>query len=214
MEGHRFGRLTVISEAPASKGGRRWNCRCECGGEITARSGDLRRGKYVSCGCAKKERVATYRGQQITHGATIGGKESPEFTVWMKMRDRCGNPNSPAYRYYGGRGITICERWQSFAAFLEDVGARPSAAHTLDRLENDRGYDPGNVRWATHTEQQRNRRDNVRLTLNGETKCLVEWAEEAGLKVVTVQTRLRRGWSVEDALLTPTGKFNRWTRPK
>jgi len=105
-----------------------------------------------------------------------------------------------AWASYGGRGITVCARWDSYENFRADVGPRPSPAHTLDRIDNDRGYEPGNVRWATPVEQARNRRGNVRLTLNGITRTVVEWAAMLALGKSTIRYRLKRGWPVERAL--------------
>jgi hypothetical protein len=134
----------------------------------------------------------------------IHGKwKTPEFGIWLRMLDRCRNPNRRAYHRYGGRGITVCDRWHSFAAFLEDMGERPSSKHTLDRIDNEAGYSPENCRWATWKEQQQNRSNNHRLTFQGETLCLSEWAQRVGIKKTTLQERLYRGWSVERALEEP-----------
>jgi len=121
------------------------------------------------------------------------------------MLARCRNRNFPDYGKYGGRGITVCERWATdYAAFLADVGPRPSLDYSLDRFPNQNGnYEPGNVRWATQKQQQRNRTNNVLLTVDGVTKCLSEWAELMGLKQITIGNRIRRGWDVKLAVTTP-----------
>lgn len=117
------------------------------------------------------------------------------------MIQRCTNPKNDRFASYGGRGITVCERWRrSFDAFATDVGARPSRQHTIDRIDNTKGYEPGNVRWATAIQQQRNMRSNVQVTFRGETLLLVEWAERLKIKYTTLSLRLFRGWSVERAL--------------
>jgi len=116
------------------------------------------------------------------------------------MKERCANPNHLHYKSYGGRGIRVCDAWQSFVVFASDVGQPPSERHSLDRIDNHGGYEPCNVRWATSSEQRRNTRVNHLLTLNGETHCITEWAERLGLGKTTIRERLRRGWTIEAAL--------------
>jgi hypothetical protein len=125
------------------------------------------------------------------------------------MRDRCRNPKHRAYKNYGGRGITVCERWNSFENFYADVGDRPSPKHSIDRIDNDLGYEPGNVRWADQKTQSRNSRRNRLVAINGETLCLQDWAERMGLGRCTIYDRLRRGWSIERALTTPPARAPR-----
>lgn len=119
------------------------------------------------------------------------------------MIQRCGNPNSKRYADYGGRGITVCERWKSFAGFAEDMGPTFSPELSLDRIDNDGNYEPGNCRWATVVEQARNKRNSHRVTFLGQTKTIAEWSELLGLHYDTVHTRLgKQGWPVERALTT------------
>jgi hypothetical protein len=142
------------------------------------------------------------------------------FTIWTTMLDRCQNPNAADYARYGGRGIDVCARWQGdFGAFYLDMGDRPSAKHSIDRIDNDKGYWCGhpacpecgsfwrepNCRWATSKEQSRNRRTNRLITHNGWTQCLAAWAEEVSTAPGTILMRIRRGWSVARALATPAG---------
>jgi hypothetical protein len=136
----------------------------------------------------------------ITHGLTRKGRRAPEHYVWHGMIDRCTRENHPAWCNYGGRGILVCERWRHFRFFLEDMGRRPSPNHTLDRIDNSKGYGPGNCRWATRLEQHRNERRNVNLTFLGRTQCVAAWAEEVGLHRNTILRRIKRGWSIEDAI--------------
>lgn len=141
------------------------------------------------------------RGLSCVHGHTKGGTPSATYVTWMNMRDRCLNPRATKYKDYGGRGICICDRWNSFANFLKDMGERPDEM-TLDRFDNDENYDLCNCRWATPTEQARNRKSNRVLCLNGEKHILTEWAEILGVNRHMLYSRLRRGWSVERTLTT------------
>ena len=120
------------------------------------------------------------------------------------MNRRCGNPKDAAYRHYGGRGITVCDRWRdSFDAFIADMGKRPSRTHSIDRIDNDRGYSPENCRWATRAQQARNKRSSRYLTVGDRTMVAVDWSRETGLSISTITGRLKRGWSPERAISTP-----------
>ena len=153
LTGQTFGQLTVTGRAESRTNGEaRWHCACSCGGTATSTSSNLRRGRTTSCGCA----VARFNRQVRT---THGGRRTPEYGIWCSMVKRCENPNHPRYADYGGRGIGIHPEWRAdFAAFLRDVGRRPSPELSLDRIDNDGNYEPGNVRWATAKEQAANRR--------------------------------------------------------
>lgn len=122
---------------------------------------------------------------------------------WQSAKNRCANPNARNYRYYGGRGIQMCERWKgSFAAFISDMGL-PSLGQSLDRIDNNGDYEPDNCRWATQLEQQQNMRKNVLLTLDGRTQCVSAWAREYGMDVNAFYNRLRLGWEMRRALTQP-----------
>jgi hypothetical protein len=136
-----------------------------------------------------------------------GAAFSPEYRAWKAMIERCENPRCKFYRNYGGRGISVHASWRkSFATFLADTGNRPTDKHSLDRIDNDRGYEPGNVRWALRCQQNRNRRGLRLLTFQGRTACAQEWADITGIRVTTIVSRLVRGWSVERALTTEVAK--------
>lgn len=135
--------------------------------------------------------------------ATRDGKKTPEYMAWENMRQRCMNPKFKQYADYGGRGISVHPAWLErggFQLFFADVGPRPSPEYTLDRLDNTRGYAPGNVAWRTRTEQNRNTRKNVYLTYQGERKTLFEWSNLLGIPNSTLRDRLEKKWSVEKIL--------------
>lgn len=156
LTGQPFGRLTVTSRGPNGKHGEvRWHCRCTCGNETLVYAGNLRSGDTRSCGCLSRELLVT---RSTTHGAARVGAETPEYHAWHAMFQRCTNPHHASWEDYGGRGVTVCERWQSFENFIADMGPRPSPKHSLDRTNNDGNYEPSNCRWATWNEQARNRR--------------------------------------------------------
>lgn len=139
----------------------------------------------------------------ITHGAAGYGVTSAEYHAWTSMKARCTNQNATNYRHYGGRGITVALEWMtSFEAFVNHVGGRPSKKHSLDRIDNNRGYEPGNVRWATAIEQAGNRRSSVPISHDGLTQSISAWGRTIGLPKRTLSDRLKNGWSVERALTT------------
>lgn len=133
-------------------------------------------------------------------------KEQPEYHNWRGMWERCTNPRHEKFRLYGGRGITVCERWNDLWAFIDDMGRKPSDSHSIERIDGNRNYEPGNCRWATQTEQMRNTSRNRMLTLNGETLCLSAWSEKTGIPYQVLIHRFERGWTVERALTTTARK--------
>lgn len=137
---------------------------------------------------------------KIKHGGKLNGKKTPEYSVWEAMRCRCNNPAAKHYADYGGRGIKICERWDSFSLFLVDMGPRPDLNHTIERRDNNKGYEPGNCYWATYKTQASNRRDNIWLVVDGERMILTNAARHLGLQPGTLMARIRSGWSIERAL--------------
>lgn len=134
---------------------------------------------------------------------THGQSESSTYQSWQAMRRRCQDPNFNVYPNYGGRGIKVCDRWQSFVKFRADMGERPEG-HTLGRINTDGDYEPDNCRWETWTQQQRNRRGNHTITFDGLTLTMAEWSERTGIPYRSLEKRINRdGWPVEDALTIP-----------
>lgn len=202
--GRRFGKLIVKADAPrrffpGGGGSRQSLCLCDCGKEVVVLHANLSQGRTKSCGCGEQEA----RGKStITHGKA----SQPIYKVWIGMIARCHKPyQGKAYEFYSGKGITVCDRWRrSFADFFSDMGDRPSPEHSIDRINTKGNYEPGNCRWATKLQQARNTRTNHFVTFNGETLCLAEWFERTGIPAPVIRKRIKRGWSVEDALTTPT----------
>jgi hypothetical protein len=193
MRDRRYGRLTVLYRS-AAPGKARWHCVCDCGGRTVALGEGLRSGNTRSCGCLRRDVAGRHL---VTHGLS----KRPEYSVWHAMKRRCYEPGYKAFHHYGGRGITVCDRWRDdFAAFFSDVGPRPTERHELDRINNDGHYEPGNVRWATKTQNNSNQRDNHLLTLHGETKTISEWRRFTGLSFTAIYGRLKRGLPIEQVL--------------
>ena len=157
LMGQQFGRLTVIGFLYISKYAHAiWKCKCVCGRETDVDGCSLRSGNTRSCGCFLRE---CSRKRPYKNGHKSGGVSSPEYMCWCNMKLRCSNKHNPMYKYYGGRGISVCERWRnSFKNFLADMGLKPSPELSIDRIDNDGNYEPGNCRWTTAKEQIRNRR--------------------------------------------------------
>ncbi len=147
------------------------------------------------------------RARNYKHGHAPLGASTVEYTAWLNMRNRCLCPSNKSFKDYGGRGIKVCDEWQvSFFAFLKHVGLKPSNEHSLERLNNDGNYEPGNVQWAMRIQQGSNKRNNRFLVFNGQRLTIPEWSRRLGIKRTTIIMRLyARGWSVEDALSTPVG---------
>jgi hypothetical protein len=203
--GQRIGRLAVLSffGKKPNKTAHFWNCVCECGKHTIVNQQRLRDKSTNSCGCLAKERASaanTIHGHSRGHG--LNGRFSREYQSWMSMKSRCQNPANKRFHDYGGRGIRVCDEWQSFERFLSDMGERPSEM-SIERIKNDLGYFKENCRWATRKEQQNNMRRNHVIEFNGDRRNLFQWAAVLKVKPNAIATRLRRGWSVEDALFRP-----------
>ena len=192
--GEKYGRLTVISRGENYRGNAQWVCKCDCGSgkRVVALGNDLRRGKVKSCGCWNAERI-------VSHGQS----RSPVYRVWLQMIQRCENPNDAAFHHYGARGISVCPEWHSFEAFIADMGVRPKG-YSLDRIDNDGNYQPGNCRWATTKQQLNNTRRNRVYEFNGRKQSLEAWCDELGIKPQALNARLNTyGWPIERALTEP-----------
>ncbi len=175
LTGQKFGRLTAVKEVGLNSAGvYKWLCVCDCGREHIVRASNLRNGNTSSCGCLNKDAV---KKAVTKHGHTVIFKTT-EYCSWESMIGRCYNINLAEYKDYGGRGIFVCGRWrESFSYFLNDMGAKPSMLHSIERINNNEGYFKENCKWATRTEQSRNRRNNVWLEYRGEKMVMQDWAK-------------------------------------
>lgn len=176
---------------------RKWKCQCSCGTERVVLEHSLRNGSSVSCGCFNKE-MSSIKGKK--HGLT----ESSEYVIWQSMRQRVKNPNNRRHASYSGRGIDICARWEDFETFLKDMGPRPSTLHSIDRIDNDKGYSPDNCRWATPKQQMANRRNSLYVEYKGETLVMAELARRCGIPANTLRARVvEKGWDINRATTQP-----------
>lgn len=170
LNGKTFYDLTVLERSTTEPS--KHVCKCICGNIAVVKTASLNNGNTKSCGC----RVGRSAKQRFSkHGM----KKNPAYACWSLMRDRCNNPNNKNYPYYGGRGISVCKEWDDFAAFLNDMGERPHGM-TIERIDNNGNYEPSNCKWASRAEQSRNRDYTVKLTKDGVTKTISEWARDGG----------------------------------
>ena len=191
LTGQKFGLLTVLSRAENTPTGRvKWHCQCECGGTKIVASAELSKGSTRSCGClglAQRKAAGDSRKHKYSRSTCLS-----EYKTWWGMIARCTNVNHKSYQNYGGKGITVCERWRnSFPAFVDDMGKRPKGK-TLDRIDSKKNYCPENCRWATRIEQANNRSDNHLIEYNGEVHTVMEWVRLLGLSQATVYDRIRK----------------------
>lgn len=194
MIGRRFGRLTVLRFAARVGTFNNWTCECDCGNVVVVRQIRLSIGHTKSCGCLIS---AMLIARNLSHGK----RRTPEYKVWAGMKSRCARRGDKAYPNYGGRGITVCERWQnSFENFLADMGPRPSPLHSIERNDVNGNYEPGNCRWIPMPEQASNTRKTIRITLRGVTRTLSQWCRELGIPVTTACQRYHLGLTPEQVL--------------
>jgi hypothetical protein len=208
LTGQRFGLWHVVcrGKTEASTCGTRvfWSCVCDCGSSRDVLGHYLRSGESRSCGCMSNQFKAEHWPESLKR------LHPSEYSIWMGMRTRCSNPRRNRARRYIELGITVCERWDSFSAFLSDMGPRPSPTHSIDRIDGTKGYSPENCRWATPLEQRMNTTRVRVLTIAGETKPVVEWAASFGISPKTVKARIDKyGWEPIRALSTPARTWGR-----
>lgn len=206
--GARYGRWTVVvSRAPEGGGPTVADVKCDCGSVGTVIAQNLKRGLSMSCGCLLRDmaKAAAVNGEWGSVQRTHGLSRTPEHISWLAAKGRCFNPLNPAFADYGGRGITMCAEWRdSFQAFLRDMGPCP-VGYEIDRIDNDKGYEPGNCRWATPVQQSNNRRSNHVIEAFGKRLSLAEWARSTGLGYDLIKQRINKlGWVPERALSTPS----------
>lgn len=201
LKGREFGFWKVIERAenhPTTRSAQ-WLCECVCGKRRIVRASALRTGRSKSCGCHKND-----------YNKTHGGKGTRLYEIWRQMRYRCENPNNQAYEKYGARGITVCDEWHDFAQFRAwaiDNGYDENLS--IDRIDNDKGYCPGNCRWVSSYVQMNNRRMCNVLEFNGEKLTLSQWADKTGIPRSTLLNRIKRGWDVEETLTKPVANTGR-----
>ena len=206
LTGKKFRHITVLGptskRTPSMK--RIWLCRCDCGVVKEVIGAALSSGKLTSCGCKTNEIISNTNSKHKLSG-------TPEYKIWKDMRKRCYNPNNKAFHHYGGRGIKVCDRWvhgeggkHGYVCFFEDMGARPSNGHSVDRINNEGNYEPSNCRWATDTEQARNKSTGIRRMWKGSLMALADICDMEKIPYSRLYTRLRvLGWDIEKAVNTP-----------
>jgi len=213
----RFGRLTPIKYMGKSKNNKSlWLCLCDCGEEKIIVGDSLKNGLTKSCGCLQKELT---KNRFTIHGQNRFEKRTKEYGIWTGMIKRCINKNCVSYKYYGGRGITVCDRWlpknNGFANFFADMGECPPGL-SLDRINNDKltnGYSPENCRWSTRSQQHRNYRQNRLEIFDGRTQCIASWAEEFDLPWMVLYDRVYKlNWPIEKALTIPIRKHKKYKK--
>lgn len=201
--GETFNRLTVLDTSKKDKLGRICLCSCSCGRQVQVHGYLLRSGNTQSCGCLKRDLVEAANKARSTHGEASGGR-TPTYWTWLRIKQRCLNPKAVGYDRYGGAGVTVYSEWiVSYPSFLAHVGHKPGPHYELDRIDNDKGYEPGNCRWVTRAENAINRRSTRWVTIAGETKPVTHWFHILGVSATTYYSRLAKGLTPEVALTTP-----------
>jgi hypothetical protein len=188
-----FGELTVVARAGRIRNLALWRCRCSCGNEVVVSTDKLLQNKKHVCN------IDGHGKKLNSHGCS----KTLTYASWEKMRERCNNPKYEKYKNYGGRGITICERWNDFANFLADMDERPSLKHSIGRIDNNGNYEPTNCRWETAREQGRNKRNSVFVGADEDRVLLLDVVERLNLNRGVVYGRLKMGWSLLEALTKP-----------
>ena len=199
MIGEKYGKLTVVSLDRREGKKNRWVCSCECGGEARVVRHSLLDGHTKSCGCNRVE----FGKNQHTHQMTC----TTEYRTWRHIKSRCFNPNVPSYKDYGARGISMCDEWvNSFEQFYKDMGLKPSKDYSIERINNNKGYTPENCKWATRTEQNKNKRNTILIEYVGKKQTLGDWSKDTGINKICLYKRHRMGWSAERMLTTKSNR--------
>ncbi len=202
--GKRFGRWLVLGSGEKRGKHYAWRVACDCGRTYERQAQSLTQGRSTQCHVCQAQDAAAVRALPVP--SRVGGKQRPEYKTYAAMLARCYDATDESYYRYGGRGIAMCDAWRdSFAAFYGDVGQRPGPGYSIERIDNDGDYAPGNVRWATAKEQARNTRRNRNIEIDGRTQCVAAWAEELGVRPQLIFKRIGLGWDERSAVLTPVG---------
>ncbi len=206
LVGQRFGRLVVVKAIGLNRHNKRmWRCQCACGAMTTVVAGKLNGGRTSSCGCLRRETAQRLGRKNRTHGHAPPGAATRTYRTWKTMRERCRNPHHHAYAQYGGRGITVCDRWDDFAQFLADMGERPLNT-SIERIDNDGNYEPSNCRWASAKDQMLNRRGTQRLVdLDDRPISLRDIAHHLAMPRATLTAYLKRSGVLRSATVTHHG---------
>lgn len=203
LTGRRFGKLVVLERSGSRSNNACWLCQCDCGNRKVVCGVELRRGEAKSCGCLQKE---TVRAVMTTHGHNKNKKRERLYGVWSGMLTRTRNPKSDNYKYYGGRGISVCEQWRDYEVFREwalRTGYDEAAKHgdcTLDRIDCNGDYCPENCRWVSHKEQVNNQRSNKMITYNGESHNLRQWADILNINYSTFKKYIHKQMSMDEII--------------
>lgn len=203
LSGKTFSRLTAISRDASKVSRVHWLCKCSCGRSCVIASSKLINGHTQSCGCLHVERSSSANMKHGQSSYPNSGNSTKEYNTWAMMKRRCTNKTSADYMIYGGRGIKVCDRWLTFELFFMDMGAAPSAHHSIDRIDGNGPYSPENCRWADTKTQGRNRSITEFLEYNGERLPIGAWSEKTGIPYKRIHARLSRGWTIAKALTTP-----------
>lgn len=199
LTNQRFGRLLAIRRVESdSRGQSKWVVHCDCGQTRIVHGTNLQQGYSTSCGCITRVRL-----HQNKYNATHQLRHLPEYPIWIGMKRRCRSRSPEVWKYYGGRGISVCQDWQtSFEIFFKDMGPRPSPDHSIDRIDNNGPYSPTNCRWATNKEQKRNCTNSRILEYQGKRQCVAAWADEVGIPISILRHRLSANWAISRLLTT------------
>lgn len=208
LTGKRFGRLTALKlNYRDKKSNSYWLCKCDCGKETTVLIGSLTSGNTQSCGCFREEQS----NKALIERSTTHGYSNKErlYSIWHSMKLRCYTKSNISYKYYGKRGIEICDEWKNDYSNFRNWALQNGYEKglTIDRIDVDGNYEPGNCRWTSYKGQARNRKNNTIITYQGESKTISEWSEITNIKPSTISERIRLGWNEIDAITKPTGKY-------